>query len=219
MQWHFRSDLWWHSWKWKCGKWQGFRLVNSPPSTDAIFKISLHLLHLWSIGQKVLLSDFEKIVYKRNYRSKCPEMAKIASFLASYLNCPASIPLIPQIPSIYAISKAISGSRFVSQLEMAFLLDQWVFWTCPLSLMLNWQWMLYRLPLRLIVLYKPCTLNIPTWDWTIHSSVQTVINSILLCTPMLPWSYKKHWCLLNGLPCSYKHGLTSDLFFNHPSKF
>ncbi len=35
----------------------------------------------------------------------------------------------------------------------------------------------------------------------IHSSVQLLLNSILLCTPMSSRSYKKHWCLLNGLQC------------------
>ncbi len=29
--------------------------------------------------------------------------------------------------------------------------------------------------------------------------MQLLLNSILLCTPMLPRSYKKHWCLLNDL--------------------
>ncbi len=31
--------------------------------TDATLKILLHFLHLWSIGQKSFLTDFEKMVY------------------------------------------------------------------------------------------------------------------------------------------------------------
>ncbi len=37
--------------------------TTSPLPTDAILKMSLHFLHLWSIGQKGFLSDFEKMVY------------------------------------------------------------------------------------------------------------------------------------------------------------
>ena len=35
------------------------------------------------------------------------------------------------------------------------------------------------------------------WSVIIHSRMLLVLNSILLCTPMLPGSYKKHRCLLN----------------------
>ncbi len=40
----------------------------------------------------------------------------------------------------------------------------------------------------------------------LHSRMLLVLNSILLCTPMLPRSYKKHRCLLNDIrvPGSYK---------------
>ena len=44
-------------------------------------KVSLHFLHLWSIGQKGFLLDCEKMVYWQNYRAKCPEVAIFASFL------------------------------------------------------------------------------------------------------------------------------------------
>ncbi len=40
--------------------------------TDATLKMSLYFLHLWSIGQKGSLSDFEKMAYWLNYRPKCP---------------------------------------------------------------------------------------------------------------------------------------------------
>ncbi len=45
----------------------------------------------------------------------------------------------------------------------------------------------------------------------LHSRMLLVLNSILLCTPMLSRSYKKHWCLLNGLPGSYKHKMPTLL--------
>ncbi len=45
-----------------------------PLPTDAILKMSLHFLHLWSIGQKSFLSDFGKIVYQLNYRPECPKV-------------------------------------------------------------------------------------------------------------------------------------------------
>ncbi len=38
---------------------------------------------------------------------------------------------------------------------------------------------------------------------SIHSRMQLLLNSILLCIPILSRSYKKHRCLLNGLPGSY----------------
>ncbi len=40
----------------------------------------IHFLHLWSVGQKCFLSDFEKMVYWPNYRSKCPEVADFCYF-------------------------------------------------------------------------------------------------------------------------------------------
>ena len=45
-----------------------------------VVKVSLHLLHLWGVGQKGFLSDFEKVVYWLNYRPKDPEIADFCYF-------------------------------------------------------------------------------------------------------------------------------------------
>ncbi len=102
VQWHYKSDLWWQSWNWKGEKWPAFRFPISPPPTDATLKISLHFLHLWSVGQKSFLSDFEKMVYWPNYRPKGPQVAIKASFLWGNLK--------PWI-SLVSISQAYTSKR------------------------------------------------------------------------------------------------------------
>ncbi len=48
----------------RCKKWSDIFKVASVDGGDiANLKMSLHFLHLWCIGQKVFLSDFEKMVY------------------------------------------------------------------------------------------------------------------------------------------------------------
>ena len=49
------------------------------PSLKSV-KMSLHILHLWSIGKKGFLTDFEKMVYWLNYRPKGPEVADFCYF-------------------------------------------------------------------------------------------------------------------------------------------
>ncbi len=58
----------------------GFRFAISPPPTDATLKMSLHFLHLWKIGQKGFLLDFEKMVSLLNYRPECPEVVDFCCF-------------------------------------------------------------------------------------------------------------------------------------------
>ena len=50
-----------------------FSFAISPPPAHAVFKILLNFSNLWSIGQKSLLSDFEKMIYllSVNYRTEC----------------------------------------------------------------------------------------------------------------------------------------------------
>ncbi len=98
MQWDFRSDLWWQSWNWECEKWQAFRFAISPLPTDATFKMSLHFFHLWSVGQKGFLSDFEKMVYSwipgQNVH-KLQILLFSASYIASILKMQLDIEISP----------------------------------------------------------------------------------------------------------------------------
>ncbi len=66
----------------------------SPPPTDASLKISLHFLHLWSIGQKGFLLYFKNMVYWLNHRLKCPEVVILASFLWGNLKAVDSVQTI-----------------------------------------------------------------------------------------------------------------------------
>ncbi len=45
-------------------------MATSPLPTDAILKMSLRFLHLWSIEQKGVLSDFEKMVYLAELKAR-----------------------------------------------------------------------------------------------------------------------------------------------------
>ncbi len=54
----------------------------------ATFKMSLHFLDLWSIGQKAFLSDFEQMVYYLNYRPECPEVADFCYFSLTHSKYP-----------------------------------------------------------------------------------------------------------------------------------
>ncbi len=46
----------------------------------SVWVMSLYFLHLWTVGEKVFSSDFEKMAYELNYRPECPEVDDFCCF-------------------------------------------------------------------------------------------------------------------------------------------